>query len=397
MTIIVSTGKGQAFEGREAGNLAARQALDGLGDQPPVMGWVIADQELVIESVFGGISAVLGDLPLLGFSTSEILAFDTTTRRTVIVALIGGDEVQARAEWFQDFSSDSRACANRLVSTFPLQDDGLLMAAVEGLNGDASHLCQVLSQVDPGKERQFGFAGILAGGELSAGSTRQIGGRQCGSGGLAAAWLTGDVALGVGAGHGWQPVGALVHLSRIQGFWIRSINDRKPAEVYAELFGRTAREWSFAPLNKMVRLYPLGLESEGSLMIRAPLRMEADGSLRMGTALSEGGTAHLLVGNLDACLEAARSAAQMALLGLNGARPLIVFVFTDCSWQMLFQARPGADLQAIRSIFGAQVPLIGGYGYGQLARQGERGPAQLLNQHILVAALGEKQVTQSEI
>ena len=93
---------------------------------------------------------------------------------------------------------------NMLQSLQPSVRDGeILLLVADGLNGDGEFLCQAVS--DGG----FDLAGCLAGGQLRQGRTYQLGGRRAGGGGLAAAVLGGDVVIGVGTAHGWQPVGAL--------------------------------------------------------------------------------------------------------------------------------------------------------------------------------------------
>ena len=151
------------------------------------------------------------------------------------------------------------------------------------------------------------------------------------------------------------------------------------------LFGYPAREWSFPPLNHLVRQYPLNVEPpHGSpAVLRAALRVEADGGLRMNTGIAEDSTVHLMVGSVDACLEAARQAVRQALAALEGVRPVLALLFVDAAWQMLLQARPGAEAAAVRDALGGDVAVLGGYTYGQIAP----GPA-LLNAHIQVILVG---------
>jgi hypothetical protein len=133
----------------------------------------------------------------------------------------------------------------------------------------------------------------------------------------------------------------------------------------------------------------LGLQvneaERADLQVRAPLRVESDGSLRMCTALPEGVLAHFMVASAETCLQAAKRAAQQALAGLNGARPVLALALVDTAWQIVLQAQPGSEASALRSVLGPDLPLIGGYTYGQIARSSGHGGAELLNNHILVA------------
>jgi len=201
--------------------------------------------------------------------------------------------------------------------------------------------------------------------------------------------LEGRIRVGVGYGHGWQPVGTHFRVTRARGFWVRTLDGRPSSETYSHLFGYPVRDWAFPPLNHLARLYPLGLEqADKSIVLRTPLRVEADGSFRMNSAVSDGSEAYLLVGSLTACRTAVQEAVKQALAGLEGARPSLALVLVDAAWQMLYEAQPGADAAAVREALEADVPIAGGYTLGQVVPGGE-GTPKFLNQHMVVVLFAE--------
>ena len=365
-----------------------QQALDQAGRAPVAFAWLIVSHLDPLQQVVAGTTELLGDVPLIGFSTSAALTASGKSRRSVAVALLCGDEVKGRSNWWPDYVQDSRICTlNMLASLAPDEGRGeALLVVADGINGDAGSLCKVLSS------RRVPLAGCLSGGELWRGRTYQIGGRKCGSGGLAAAVLGGKVSIGVGAAHGWQPVGAVVRLTRVQGPWVRTLDNRQANETYANLFGYTPRDWAYPPLNDLVRLYPLGLQENGDLVVRSPLRVEADGSLRMNTILPEGKLVDLMIGTQQGCLDAARQAARQALSALDGGVPRLAVLLVDAAWGPLLELQPGDEVKAVREVLGDNVPLLGGYTYGQIAQLQFRGPTHLLNQHMVVILFGSKAV-----
>lgn len=393
MSLSAAVGYTQSLDGREAAIQATRQALDQIGHNPAILGIVIASSQYSIQSVLSGVLTLLGDTPLFGFSTSDVITNQGALPHTVGVALLAGEDVSARAEWFSGFSDNSRHAAQQILQNLQLQNsEGILLLTADGFNGDARHLCDILPRGD------YTVAGCLAGGSVDQAKTYQIGGRQSGSGGLAAALLSGSLVTGIGYGHGWQPIGAYFRITHTSGSWLHKLDYQSVADTYAELFHIPARDWVFPPLNEMVRLYPLGIEqSPGDpLLVRAPIRMEADGSLRMNTVIPFGGTGHLLVGSIEACLQAARQSARQALDFLGSSRPVFAMLFVDVAWQMLFQSQPGREVQAVREILGDDVPIIGGYTYGQIVRHPASSDdisrsAELLHQHIEVVLIGEKE------
>jgi hypothetical protein len=142
-------------------------------------------------------------------------------------------------------------------------------------------------------------------------------------------------------------------------------------------------------LNYLARLYPLGVEQGEDLIVRAPIRVEADGSFRMNATIHDGIDAYLLVGSRISCERAARNAAQQALLQLGNAKPVFALVLVDIAWQLLLKAQSGVEIAAVQEILGTKIPIAGGYTLGQIVSD-ESASSKFLNQHIVVIAFGEE-------
>lgn len=383
MTLISAVGQAQALDGREAGLQAAHIALNRLGAGSPHFGIVIASHQYQPREVAAGVASLTGDMPLIGFSAPAGLTNDGIHPHSVVVALLHGD-LRAEVHWLPGYTQSGRETANRLVQ---LTSSGAarqsLLFFADGFNGDAEQLCNNLPS------HSMLVAGGLSSGDTHTGSNYQIAGAQAGTGGLAAAILRGSARLGIGYAHGWDPVGSQLRVTRSRGFWLRTLDGRPASETYAQIFGYPARDWAFPPLNYLARLYPLGIEQDNQMIVRAPLRVEADGSFRLNAPVRDGLDAYLLVGSRAACLEAARKAAREALLQLGDAKPAFALVLVDQAWQMLLKSTPGAEIAAVQEIIGAETPIAGGYTLGQIVPSSAA--LKFLNQHILVAVFGEEQ------
>jgi hypothetical protein len=195
--------------------------------------------------------------------------------------------------------------------------------------------------------------------------------------------------VGIGSSHGWNPVGSQFRITRSRGFWLRTLDGRPASETYAQLFGYPAREWAFPPLSHLARLYPLGIEQGDTLIVRAPIRVEADGSFRMNAPVRDGVDAYLLVGSRASCEKAAQQATQQAIQQLQGSKPVFALVLVDLAWEMLLKSHPGTEVNAVQDILGKDVQIAGGYTLGQVVPGKDSSPPQLLNQHIVVIAFGE--------
>jgi hypothetical protein len=132
----------------------------------------------------------------------------------------------------------------------------------------------------------------------------------------------------------------------------------------------------------------LGFQEDENFVLRSPIRVEADGSLRMNTGLVEGALADIMVGTQVGCEQACRQATQQALSALGEATPCLAVLLVDAAWQMLLELEPESELNAVREILGENIPILGGYTLGQIASDSSQGKLDLHNQHIAVLLFG---------
>jgi hypothetical protein len=384
MTLQAAIGHAQALDGREAGLQAAHQALNHLGVGAPGLGILISSNEYQPREVLTGVASLLGEAPLIGFSTPAGLTNAGQQSHSVTLALLSGD-FKADSHWFSGYAQSGRETANSLVSLISgNKANQAVLFFADGFNGDAEQLCTAL------QGSHVPIAGGLSSGDTHTGNSYQMAGNQTGTGSLAAAILRGNIRVGIGYAHGWDPVGSQFRVTRSRGFWLRTLDGRPASETYAELFGHPARDWAFPPLSYLARLYPLGVEHGEELVVRAPIRVEADGSFRMNANVRDGSDAYLLVGSRASCEKAAAQATQHALLALGDIKPVLVLLLVDIAWQMLLKSNPGAEVAAVHDILGPDTPIAGGYTLGQIVPGKEGAPPNFLNQHIVVVAIGEQ-------
>ena len=396
MTLIAAVGQAQALDGREAGMKAMHDALNQLGAHTPSLAIVIASQNYDAAQVLGGISSLLGDTPIIGFSSPATLAAGGKQESSVAIALLSSNEIDVEAHWLSGYAQSGRDTATNLLqlASGKSASDQTMLIFADGFNGDAEQMCLAMTGED------ITLAGALSSGDPQNGQSFQMAGNQTGSGSLAAALLSGNIQVGIGSDHGWRPIGSQFRVTRSRGFWIRTLDGRPTSEAYAQLFGYPARDWGFPPLNTLVRLYPLGIDQGDDMLIRSPLRVEADGSFRMNAPVRDGTDclaaaqraaqkALLSIGKTKPAFCAARCAAQKALLSIGKTKPAFALVLVDTAWQMLLKAQPGAEINAIREVLGDDIPIIGGYTLGQIVPGKNESPPQFLNQHIVVMVFGE--------
>ncbi len=384
MTFHAAVGYAQALDGREASLQATHHALNRLGAVAPGLGIVIASHQYQARDVANGAASLLGDAPLIGFSTPACLTGMGLHSHAVIVGVISTEDLEVSSHWLPGYAQSSRETASQLDMLVSGKQAQNVICFADGFNGDAEQFCNSISR------DTCRIVGGLSSGDLHTGNTYQIAGNQTGTGALAALTFSGNLHMGVGYAHGWDPVGGQMRVTRSRGFWLRTLDSRPASETYAELFGYPAREWGFPPLSHMARLYPLGMEQGDELIVRSPIRVEADGSFRMNAPVRDGADAFVMVGSRISCQKAAQEATQQALRELDGVKPAFALVLVDIAWQMLLKATPGIEVAAIQDIIGEQVPIAGGYTLGQIVPGQKTTSPRFLNQHIVVILFGEE-------
>jgi hypothetical protein len=259
-----------------------------------------------------------------------------------------------------------------------------MLLAADGVTGSLLPVCGSLADLP------VMTGGVLSSGSHSTGKTHVYGKNLTASGALSAVLLSGRFRMSSGSGHGWKDTGLHYEVTRSRDVWVQALDGQAVTDVLAKIFGRPAREWSFPPLNELIRLYPLGMEPvlrEDELILRSPLRIEVDGSMRMSTPVPEGARVHLMLGDPEGCLEAAGMAAQQALKDLGAARPLIAMAYIDLAWLYLLENRPNQVAQTLQEALGS-IPLVGAYTLGQLVRTSLNSAPVINNQGVTVQILG---------
>ena len=211
MTMVSSVGIAQALDGREAGLQAAHHALNHLGASVPGFAIVISSHQYQAREVLNGVSSLLGEVPMIGFSSPAGLTREGLHPHSVIVALLSGD-FHADTLWLPGYAQSGRETASKIEkhAEARVERQSMLFFA-DGFNGDAEQFCGALSS-------GLNTFGGLSSGDLHTGNTYQMAGNQTGAGGLAAAFLRGNLKIGVGTDHGWDAVGRQFRITRSRGF-----------------------------------------------------------------------------------------------------------------------------------------------------------------------------------
>lgn len=399
--IAIGIGTSTDVDSFVAGVGAVNQALQEMSAQTDIqanIAFVFASSSFDHTKVLSGIKSVLGDaVQIVGASTAgEITKNGPTMRDSVAVMILASDTMSCTTAIATDLTNDSTAAGSHLASQLQSHDPALLMMFADGLKGNGSAVLRGITAV---LGQHFPVVGGSAGDNGKLVETHQFINDTSHTDAVVGVGFAGDFKFSVGVNHGWNVVGAPQIVTKSVGTTIHEINNQPAVSLYERYLGAdevaNLRE---EMLGEVALSYPLGIKDTQSdeFLLRAPFAVTADGSIVCGGEVLEGSEVQLMVGSKDDAIAAASKAATSALENL-ASTPKVAFIFSCHVRNTLFADKETAreEIQAIRSVIGESVPVIGFYTYAEQAPISgssysiNKCTPQLHNETVVITLLGE--------
>ena len=392
MATKVGVGSSRQSDSFGAGREAAFRALQQMGQGPPTLVLVFASTCFDQETLLRGITSVTQGALLAGCSTAGEILPSGPSRRSVAVMAIRSDRIQVSTGLGLTVQNNPRQ-AGRDAATQAIQgklpNPHCFLMFPDGLTGN-------IAEVIRGAQDVLGLSFPIIGGSSADGfgfvRTYQYSNSQVYTDSVSGVLLAGSLAVGVGARHGWRPLGKPRNVTRAFANVVQELDGHSAVNLYEMYFGKAAATLKSESLADMSILYPLGvpIPAEEEYLLRNVVRVDPDGFLVYAGEIPEGSEVRLMMGSKAKALEAARKAAELAVLSIAPRSADFGLVFSSCSRSRLFGRRAGEEIIAIQRVLGPNVPLIGFYDYGEQAPMtaaGFWGLSYLHNESVVVAAV----------
>ena len=392
MATWVGVGSSRQSDSFRAGQEAAARALELLGQQLPDLVLVFASIRFDQQALLHGIVSVSKKAALVGCSTAGEILSEGPSRRSVLVMAMRSNTLRVATGLGTDVKGDPRKAGQDVAQATikaRLQNPRTFLMFPDGLTGNTAEIIR-------GAQEMLGLSFPIVGGaaadDFSFSQTYQYHDGRLYSNAVAGVLLTGVIGVGIGARHGWQPLGRPRRVTRAVGNLVEELDGHTAVNLYETYFGKAADTLKSGSLADMSILYPLGMPIPGEeeYLLRNVLKMDAKGSLIYAGEVPEGTEVRLMMGSKERALEAAHKAAEQALAGLGGKKPTFALVFSSCSRARLFGRRAWEEISTIRDVLGKEVPLAGFYDYGEqapLTAAGFRGLSYFHNETLVVCAI----------
>jgi hypothetical protein len=357
-------GKGKDNNTRKAAVQAAENCRANLGSAIPNVLILFISSLYDQETALSEIRKVFPDIPLVGCSSAGEIYTHGPDEQSI--ALLGLADVTASVAKGGDMNKDAFGAGEELGEALKNDKGELVLMLSDGLSGDGAAVIRGMQSKLP---QPLTLIGGAAGDDAAFQSTDLYFNDEVLSGTVIGVRLHGDIVHGVGVHHGWEPVGLPVTATKSKGNRLIEINGIPAIKLYDEYFGEYTERLRNEPLARLAVYYPLGLavpESE-EYLLRAPLSVENDGTIRLTAEVPEGTHVRLMIGSVDSALEAARCAAKEAVAQMNGRPPKLAMLINGVARRRLLGLKANEEIQIIREIIGESVPVIGFYSYGEVA------------------------------
>lgn len=371
MATRMAVGHTAAGEGRAQGAAAAAGALQALGAEP-VLGLVFGTSAVDIRDLAAGVADVLGaDAPVIGCSTAGEFVGDRISDGGTAVALIASDELtvslamgtglranteRAVSEVLRGLARDRHAAGDAPHRTLLLLSDGMA--------GNGERLVDALAM-------ELGGNVALAGGAAGDGAlfreTHVFWGDRVATDAVVVAEIASRAKLGVGVHHGWCAASAPGTVTHAEGARLIAIDGRPAIEFYRRYAAGLGVELNADNQNEFVFTHELGIVlMNHELKVRAPLRVNDDGSIECTTAVPVGHRVRVVEADQDAIVAAARTAAVEARRQLGDRAPAGAIVFDCMARKMVLREAFQREVAAFSEVM--QAPVLGFNTYGEVAR-----------------------------
>ena len=205
---------------------------------------------------------------------------------------------------------------------------------------------------------------------------------------VAAIGFYGDrFVVGHGSLGGWDPFGPERLITRSVSNVLYELDGESALALYKEYLGSHA-----AALPSSGLLFPLSLIlPDGTRLVRTILGVdEHEGSLTFAGDVPQGSRAQLMKANFDRLVDGAQGAADAAHVSIGRTAPALALLISCVGRKLVLNQRIEEEVEAVRDILGAEVPLTGFYSYGEIAPFSGSVSCELHNQTMTITTFDER-------
>lgn len=359
----------EQHDGSAAGKDLGQKIIEKLVDKKPHVVIVFASSVYDYAALLLSLKETCVPGILVGSSSAgEFTSGDVGTDSACAIALYS-TELQFRAGIGEGIINSREDVADKLttilspVGEYQYQYYSAMIFA-DALSGYTDELIELLTERTMGKYQFFGGG---AGDNANFQKTHVFYDTEIYTDSAVILEILSNKPIGVGAAHGWKPVGSRMRVTETDGMKLISLNGRPAVELFmehAEASGQTFKTDDPIPffLHNII-----GIEVAGDHKLRVPLGVHPDGSIALASDVPNGSYVSFMETDNDCSKDAAKRAAIGAIKQLGDHKPNVALFFDCVATRLRMGKEFNFELDTVsESLQGAS--YAGCNTYGQVAR-----------------------------
>jgi hypothetical protein len=357
---------------------AIKSARGRLGDATPTFGTLFVSPDHNLEQGLAKARALLPNTPILGCTTAGEFTEAGLSHGGVALMLVASDEMIVQPALAGGIKAGvqkavASLCGNiskhRETANAKGFGNALSVLLVDGLAGTGEQLVDELRAKLGGLHEIVGGA---AGDEGRFKATHTGTGAEARTDAIAALHVASKRPWGVGVDHGLTAASKIMRVTRAKDNVVFELDGKPAFEVYKSFAKDNGVTLEAGTAGTYLINHELGVYMFDKMRkARAPLAVNADGSLSCAAAIPQGASVAILDGKKNLLTAAAKSAAQEAKDRLGTAKAAGVLVFDCICRGTILGSDFDAEIAAISAVF-PDVPVAGFLTYGEIARYSGR-------------------------
>ncbi len=368
----IGVGMSKEEDSVKAGIEAATIAMEQHGGKPSVL-VVFGSPKFDHRKLLSGITSVCGDIQMVGGTTSGEISTSGVSSQSVVIMALSSESLQFTTGIGKDMSNDEMDCGLELVNDLQtktsIEDAKTLMIFPNGMGGDGVKLIDGIHSI---LGSGFEIVGGYLADDVQFNSTFQYYNGKVYKDALAGLLIcgNGEFRTGIGVRSGFKSIGNRFYCTKSEGNVVSEFDEERALDLYKEFIG----EDKYERLPGILLEYPFGLIDEKVsisgreyFQLRCGLFVDKDkGTISLAGSIPEGSAITITTASRRDIIKGAQLAAEQAKDSLLDAKPEVIFAFSCVGRKQVLGRRTHEEVDAVRNVFGEDIPIIGFYTYGEI-------------------------------
>ncbi len=363
--VVYSNEKDSVAAGREL----SRQIKLSLPGEPPDAVILFASPRYDHPALLRSLKESCNSKLLVGASSAGEFTTDQRGEGLTCALALRSKEIQFAAGVGRDLDRDRAAAARNLVSSFRGvgSENHVFRSALVMTDALAGHADDLVEQLTLSTAGRYQFFGGGAGDDAQFRRTQVFYDTESLSNAAVALEMLSQKPIGIGVGHGWEPVGPPLRVTQAEGMNVVSLNGVPAVEAFEEHAQGTHQAFDPASPFPFFLHNVLGIHTDSGFRLRVPLSVGKDGSITCAAKIPVGATVHLMAATANSAVEAAARATKSAIAALGGHKPQVALFFDCVATRLRMGDAFGLELERLAQDLG-EARYAGCNTHGQIAR-----------------------------